>query len=106
MTSTQSVLRHVVLFGFKDSATPADITGIEQAFAALPDQIDLIVDFEWGTDVSVENISRGYTHCFFVTFRSEADRDAYLPHPAHRAFGEALKPHLAQVLVVDYWSRT
>jgi hypothetical protein len=105
MTSPQSVLRHVVLFGFKNSATPADIERIERAFAALPHQIDLIADFEWGTDVSVENISRGYTHCFLVTFRSEADRDTYLPHPAHQAFGEVLRPHLAQVLVVDYWSR-
>jgi hypothetical protein len=96
----------VVLFGFKDSATPADIEQIEQAFAALPGQIDFIVDFEWGTDVSVENISQGYTHCFFVTFGSEADRDAYLPHPAHRAFVEAATPLLAQALVVDYWSRT
>jgi hypothetical protein len=105
MTTAHPVLRHVVLFGFKDSATPADIERIERAFAALPQQIDLIAGFEWGTDVSVENLGQGYTHCFLLTFRSEADRDAYLPHPAHRAFGDVLRPHLAQVLVVDYWSR-
>ncbi|MCA9181727.1 MAG: Dabb family protein, partial [Planctomycetales bacterium] len=48
--------------------------------------------------------SDGFTHCFLLTFKSEADRDSYLPHPAHRAFGAALKPHLEKVLVVDYWA--
>lgn len=103
---TISVLRHVVLFGFKPEATAPQIAEIESAFRALPDQIDIIKDFEWGTDVSVENKSQGYTHCFFVTFASEADRDAYLPHPAHTAFGTLLRPHLAQVLVVDYWANS
>lgn len=99
------VLRHVVLFSFKDSTSPAQVKAIEQAFAALPAQIDLIYEFEWGTDVSVENLSQGYSHCFLVTFLNEADRDSYLPHPAHQAFVAALQPHLASALVFDYWSR-
>ena len=61
--------------------------------------------FEWGTDVSVEGKQEEFTHCFFVTFKSEADRDAYLPHPAHTAFGATLRPHLDKVLVVDYWAQ-
>ena len=96
------VLRHVVLFSFKDSAGPQRVEEIEQAFGELPGQIDEVYDFEWGVDVSVENISQGFTHCFLVTFRSEKDRDAYLVHPAHRAFSSGVKPHLAKVLVVDY----
>ena len=54
--------------------------------------------------MSVENLSQGYTHCFLVTFRSEQDRDSYLPHPAHQEFVAALQPHLKQALVIDYWS--
>ena len=100
------VLRHVVLFAFKDTTTPEQIQEIERAFCDLPSQIEQIYDFEWGTDVSVENISQGYTHCFLVTFLSEADRDIYLPHPAHRDFGAVLQPHLEKALVVDYWSTT
>lgn len=98
------LLRHVVLFAFKDSATPAQIREIEQAFAALPGQIAQIHDFEWGTDVSVEGLSQGFTHCFLVTFLTEHDRDAYLPHPAHQQFVAALQPHLARALVLDYWT--
>ncbi|NJN81303.1 MAG: Dabb family protein [Caldilineaceae bacterium] len=104
-TVPERLLRHVVLFGFKPSATGEDIRQVEAAFARLPEQIEAIYDFEWGTDVSVENAARGYTHCFFVTFRSEADRDAYLPHPDHKAFGAALRPHLEQSLVLDYWTQ-
>ena len=102
---TESLLRHVVLFGFTAETTPAQRRTLEDAFAGLPGQIPEIVDFEWGTDVSVENAARGYTHCFLVTFRNAAGRDAYLPHPAHQRFVELVGPHLAQVLVFDYWSR-
>ncbi len=99
------VLRHVVMFKFKDDASAADVRMIENAFAALPSKIGLIYDFEWGTDVSVEDLHAGYTHCFFVTFLTEADRDAYIPHPEHKKFGELLGPVLDKVMVVDYWTR-
>jgi len=96
------MLRHVVLFKFKDGTTEEEIQQVEAAFRGLPEQIAAIVDFEWGTDCSVEGLARGFTHCFFVSFGREADRDAYLPHPAHRAFGAVLHPHLDEVLVFDY----
>jgi hypothetical protein len=99
------VLRHVVLFKFKDDTSSRQVREIENAFRALPDRVDAICDFEWGTDVSVENLQQGFTHCFLVTFRSEADRARYLPHPAHKEFGRMLGPHLDKVLVVDYWTK-
>lgn len=100
-----ALLRHVVLFGFKDTTTPEQIEQIESAFAALPAKIDEIYDFEWGTDVSVENLAQGFSHCFLVTFQTEQGRNTYLPHPAHQEFGELLNPHLEKVLVIDYWSK-
>lgn len=99
---TASQLRHVVLFKFKDSATPADIKRVETAFRALPTQIPEIRGFEFGTNNSPENLAQGFTHCFFLTFDNEAGRAAYLPHPAHKAFGEVLRPFLDKVLVIDY----
>lgn len=104
VTPTQ-VLRHVVLFKFKEGTDAADIRKIENAFRALPSKVDAIYDFEWGTDVSVENLQKGFTHCFFVSFLSEADRAVYLPHPAHKEFGSLLGPHLDDVVVIDYWAR-
>jgi len=99
------VLRHVVLLKFKEGASAADIRKIENAFSALPSKIDAIYDYEWGTDVSVENLQKGFTHCFFVSFLSEADRATYLPHPAHKEFGALIGPHLDDVVVVDYWAK-
>jgi len=95
-------VRHVVLFSFKDTATPEQIKGVEDAFRALPSKIPQIADFEWGTNMSPEKLDQGFTHCFFLTFKTAADRDAYLPHPDHKAFGKVLRPILDKVLVVDY----
>ncbi|MFC1607130.1 Dabb family protein [Candidatus Latescibacterota bacterium] len=97
------MLRHVVLFKFKDGTSDIDIAHVEEAFSELPDKIEVIHDFEYGTNVSSENLSQGFTHCFFLSFLTAADRDNYLPHPAHKAFGKVLSPHVDKVLVVDYF---
>jgi hypothetical protein len=102
---TAPMLRHVVLFKFKEGTTPEKIKEVENAFAALPGKIDAIKYFEWGTNVSVENRSEGFTHCFVISFLNETGRDIYLNHPDHKAFGKTLGGSLDKVLVVDYWAK-
>jgi Stress responsive A/B Barrel Domain len=102
--ATGGLLRHAVIFKFKDSATAADIIKVEEAFRALPKKIKQIAAFEWGKNNSPENLNQGFTHCFFVSFKSEKDREIYLPHPAHKAFVEILMPYLDKVFVIDYWA--
>lgn len=99
-----SLLRHVVLFKFKANTPSEKIKEIEDAFNQLPTKIPQIHSYEWGLNNSPENLNKGFTHCFFLTFTSEADRSIYLPHPDHKAFGTLLTPYLDDVLVVDYWS--
>nr|WP_250776274.1 Dabb family protein [Dyadobacter sp. MSC1_007] len=101
----KKMLRHVVLFKFKDSATPAQVKEVEDAFRKLPSKIKEVKGFEWGTNNSPEGLAQGFTHVFFVTFESEAAREVYLPHPEHKAFVKVLEPHLDKVLVVDYWTQ-
>ena len=103
--SSRGVVRHVVLLKFKDSASPDQVKAVEERFRALKSRIPQILDLEWGTNVSPENHAQGFTHCFFLTFRDAAARDAYLPHPAHKEFGASLGPVLDKVLVVDYVSK-
>ena len=98
-------LRHIVLFKFKATSEAVDIQKIENAFIALPTKIKEIKDFEWGLNNSPEGLDKGFTHCFFVTFESEADRATYLPHPDHLAFVAMLDGHVEDVLVLDYWSK-
>ncbi len=100
-----SVLRHVVLFKFKDGTAKEDIKKVEDAFSALPAKIPEIMGYEWGTNNSPEGLDKGFTHSFFLTFKSEEDRAIYLPHPDHKAFGAVLTPYLDDVLVIDYWTR-
>lgn len=100
-----SLLRHVVLFKFKKETSPEDIAKVEAAFSELPNKIPQIKGYEWGLNNSPEGLNKGLTHCFFLTFSSEEDRDIYLPHPDHKAFGAIITPHLDDVVVVDYWAK-
>ncbi len=97
-----AMVQHIVLFKFKPETTPEKIAEIVAAFEALPSKIKEIKDFKWGTNNSPENLNKGLTHAFILTFDSEKDRDAYLPHPAHKAFGNILGSSLADVTVVDF----
>lgn len=98
-----SLLRHVVLFRFKKDATPEQIVEIERAFGDLRGKIAEIRSYEWGINNSSEGLNNDFTHCFLVTFGSEADREKYLPHPAHKEFVELLLPKLDKAFVFDYW---
>ena len=95
--------RHVVMFKFNEDATPDQIKEIEVEFGKLPEKIDTIIDFEWGTTKTLEEgLDQGYTHCFLVTFKDQAGLETYLPHPDHKAFVSLIKPLLAEVHVFDY----
>lgn len=98
------MLRHVVLFRWKPETAAETIREIEDAFCALPAKIPEITDFEWGRDISVQGLSQGFTHCFVVSFASEADRDVYAVHPDHRAFIAFSAPHRDGILVMDYFA--
>jgi hypothetical protein len=107
-TAAAAGLRHVVLFRFSPSATEAQKAALVEAFAALPAAIPTIVDYEYSLNVAgakYAEVGQGFTHCFCLTFGSEADRDAYLPHPAHTAFGaQFVRPCVEGVFVFDYWA--
>lgn len=97
-----TTVEHIVLFKFKPETTPEKLAEIIAAFEALPQKIKEIKGFKWGTNNSPEKLNKELTHAFILTFDSEKDRDAYLPHPAHKAFGAIAGPWLADVTVVDF----
>ena len=104
-TTASKKLRHFVLFKFKDEVKPEQVKEVVAAFAALPGKINTIIDFEAGTDVSVEMKADGFTHGFLVTFADEKGREIYLPHPAHQEFVKLVGPLIDKVLVFDYWTK-
>lgn len=97
--------RHVVFFKFKEGTPAAEIAEIEKAFGALKSKIATIVDFEWGTSESVENLNDGFTHCFFVSFADKKGLETYLPNPDHQAFVALIKPKLEKAFVFDYTAK-
>lgn len=103
---TEPLLRHVVLFKFKDEASPEAVAKVETAFGALSNFIPQIKAFEWGINNSPENLNSEFTHCFFVSFENEEGRAVYLPHPKHLEFVDLLQPVLDKVLVLDYWAKS
>jgi hypothetical protein len=104
-STTAGKLRHVVAFKFTQTATGEQIKQVEDAFRDLKKKIKEIQDYEWGTNVSKENRNKGCTHGFILTFKSEADRDTYIDHPAHKEFGKLVGPVLDDVFVIDFWAK-
>jgi hypothetical protein len=101
----ERVLRHVILFEFKETATKEQIKKTERLFCEMARGIKEIKDFEWGTDVGGGKRAQGFTHCFVLTFASEAGRDRYQTAPAHSKLRDATKPYIKKMLVLDYWKR-
>ena|SRR6266478_14421 len=100
--AAEGPIRHVVSFRFKKDADPEKVRQVEEAFAALKQKIPLIQQLEWGTNVSTEKHDKGFTHIWIATFKNAADRDAYLVHPAHKAFAGGLKEVLEDAFVIDF----
>jgi len=100
----EKLLRHMVLYKFKSEIPEKQVQEVVDAFSALPGKIDSIVGFERGVNVSEENKSEGFTHCFVVTFRDTKGREAYLKHPAHDEYVKVVKDRREKVIVFDYWT--
>ena len=98
------VLRHIVLYKFKDDLPPEKLQEVIDTFAGLPKKIDSIIGFEHGPNVSTEGKSEGLTYAFQVTFRDEAGLATYLAHPAHDAYVQVVKDRRDKVVVFDYWA--
>ena len=95
-------IRHVVHFKFKADADKAQVAKVVGEFAALKGKIAVVEALEYGTNVSPEGHDKGFTHIWIATFKNAADRDAYLVHPAHKAFVTLLGPVLDDALVIDF----
>ena len=102
--SKNEQMRHVVVFKYKAGADQAKIDKVTRAFGELKNKIPGIVAFEHGVNDSPENKNLGFTHVYLLTFENAAARDAYLPHPEHKKFGQLLGELgvVEDAFVVDY----
>jgi hypothetical protein len=96
------IVKHIVMLKFKAEVTEEEQRELIAKYAALTTTISAMKTFEWGTDVSVENMHDGYTHVFESTFDSKEGRNEYLVHPNHEAYAQELLAAAEKVIVFDY----
>lgn len=112
------LLKHIVLFQYREAITPAQRQEVEDRFHALRTSTrrgkEYILNIESGPQNSPEGLHRDLEHGFIVTFSSEGDRNYYLGEPlvtdpefydrAHHEFKQFVGHHLKPngVLVFDF----
>jgi hypothetical protein len=101
------VIKHIVLLAFKKELPRSTIETILGQMGDLAEQIPEIQEFSGGANCSPENLNRGFTHGFTMTFADMPSRDIYLAHPAHLHVAQtyvlpALQDGLNSALAFDY----
>ena len=96
-------LVHLVLIKFKKDILPNDFQKITDGAYGLQ-QIEGVLDLNFGENVSPEGLGQGFSHSLTMKFPTAKDRDSiYLPHPVHQKFVKLFVPFTTDVLVYDYW---
>lgn len=98
-------LRHVLLIEFDKTTTQEQIKQTEKMFCEMARGIEEVEDFEWGTDVSGGERTKGFTHCFILTFANEAGLERYQANAAHDELRTATRPYIKKMLAFDYWKQ-
>lgn len=99
------MVQHIVLLKLKPEVTQAQKTALLKGLKDLQQSgaIPGIEAVSGGDDNSPEGKGHGFDWGFVMTFADAAARDAYLPHPDHKALARDLvRPIAADVLVLDY----
>ena len=94
------MIRHVVLWAFKDSVPRSERDAILAAVRALETRVPSLRSLEVGENVSPAR-AQGYTHVLLETFDDRDGLAAYASHPDHLPVLARLRDAAAQLLAVD-----
>lgn len=95
-----TVIRHVVLWAFKDGVPRTERDAILAAVRALETSVPSLRSLEVGESVSPAR-AQGYTHVLIETFDDRDGLAAYASHPEHLPVLDRLRDAAAQLLAVD-----
>lgn len=95
------MIRHIVLFNWKDD-TPADhVAAVTTALAQLPSKISQIKSYKFGPDLGVN--PGNYQYVVAAEFDSVEDYLVYRDHPDHKAFiAEFTAPFVSTRAAIQY----
>ena len=98
------MIKHIVLFRFKDFAEGADkadnIKSLKSRLEALEDIIDEIKFFEVG--INFDNSDAAYDLALCSEFESKEDLYSYQKHPEHAKVVDFVKKVCENRVVADY----
>ncbi|KAF2002738.1 hypothetical protein P154DRAFT_520856 [Amniculicola lignicola CBS 123094] len=109
-TARLPITTHLVLFQFKQSASPMAVKEITSKMISLKKNCihpstnrQYILSITGGKDNSIESLQGGITHAFILHFHSNEDRDYYVDHdPVQQAFKDEAAAVIEKVQVVDF----
>jgi hypothetical protein len=96
------MIRHILLLQFTANTTGQDVAEIMSLFEAVKFKIEGIVAVSAGENMSPEGKNKQFTHCISMDFVDTTARDNYLSHPEHQKIKPRFRPHIADILVLDY----
>jgi hypothetical protein len=94
------VIRHVVLWAFKEAVAPAERDAIVAAIRALRTTVPPLRSLEVGENVNPAR-AQGYTHVLLETFDDRDGLAAYATHPEHVPVLARLRDAVSQLIAVD-----
>lgn len=79
------IIRHIVLFRYREDVDETDQSRIERRFhelqASMRDGRRYILSIESGSQDSREGLGQGYQQAYIVSFASQGDRNYYVGKP-------------------------
>lgn len=95
------MIEHLVLFKWKDEASPTAIAEVMESLKGLSGKIPDIIQLSCGENFSAR--SQGFHHGLVVRFSNRDALATYMSHPLHQeVVHNSIKPILQDILAVDY----
>ena len=94
------MLKHIVLFSFKESVAPAERAALLDAIRGLRSKVPSLRSLELGENISPTR-AKGYTHVLLETFDDRDGLAAYASHPEHVPVLARIRDAASQLLAVD-----
>lgn len=94
------MIKHIVMWKFKDDVTEADKLELKRQLEALKGVAPTLINIEVGLDVLRSEQSMDVV--LYSEFQSMSDLKVYAAHPEHLKVGAFLKDIVSERVAVDY----
>ncbi|OGT63532.1 MAG: hypothetical protein A3J38_01045 [Gammaproteobacteria bacterium RIFCSPHIGHO2_12_FULL_45_9] len=82
------MLRHIVLYTYRDSCSDAEIADIYQELDRISSALPGRISYTWGKYQSHEGRNKGYTHALITDFIDEQARNLFIDDPLRIEFSQ------------------